>query len=60
LGNPPASNELIARRRCHVRQTPQLPHRSCGAQKLLIVGAGTPGLGTIKKPAFSLVAYSLG
>jgi outer membrane protein assembly factor BamB len=29
-------------------------------QKLLIVGAGTPGLGTIKKPVFSLVAYSLG
>jgi outer membrane protein assembly factor BamB len=29
-------------------------------QKMLIVGAGTPGLGTIKKPVFSLVAYSLG
>ncbi|MFL5964887.1 MAG: PQQ-binding-like beta-propeller repeat protein [Gaiellaceae bacterium] len=29
-------------------------------QKMLIVGAGTPGLGTIKKPLFSLVAYSLG
>jgi alcohol dehydrogenase (cytochrome c) len=29
-------------------------------QKMLIVGAGTPGLGTIKKPVFSLVAYELG
>jgi len=28
-------------------------------QKLLIVGAGTPGLGTIKKPVYSIVAYSL-
>jgi len=28
-------------------------------QKLLIVGAGTPGLGTIKKPVFSIVAYSI-
>jgi hypothetical protein len=29
-------------------------------QTMLLVGAGTPGLGTIKKPVFSLVAYSLG
>jgi outer membrane protein assembly factor BamB len=29
-------------------------------QKMLLVGAGTPGLGTIPKPVFSLVAYSLG
>jgi alcohol dehydrogenase (cytochrome c) len=28
-------------------------------QKMLLVGAGTPGLGTIKKPVYSLVAYSL-
>ena len=28
-------------------------------QKMLIVGAGTPGLGTIKKPVYSVVAYSL-
>ena len=28
-------------------------------QKMLIVGAGTPGLGTNPKPVFSLVAYSL-
>jgi alcohol dehydrogenase (cytochrome c) len=26
-------------------------------QNMLIVGAGTPGLGTIKKPAFAIVAY---
>lgn len=29
-------------------------------QKLLLVGAGTPGLGTIKKPVYSLTAYGLG
>jgi alcohol dehydrogenase (cytochrome c) len=29
-------------------------------QRLLIVGAGTPGLGTIKKPVYSIVAYGLG
>jgi outer membrane protein assembly factor BamB len=29
-------------------------------QKMLIVGAGTPGIGTIKNPVFSVVAYSLG
>jgi len=29
-------------------------------QHMLLVGAGTPGLGTVKKPVFSLVAYSLG
>ncbi len=29
-------------------------------QDMLLVGAGTPGLGTIKKPVFSLVAYGLG
>ena len=28
-------------------------------QKMLLVGAGTPGLGTIKKPSFQLVAYGL-
>jgi len=28
--------------------------------RMLIVGAGTPGLGTIKKPVYSLVAYGLG
>lgn len=28
-------------------------------QKLLLVGAGIPGLGTIKKPVFSLVAYGI-
>ena len=27
---------------------------------MLLVGAGTPGLGTIKKPVYSLTAYSLG
>lgn len=29
-------------------------------QNMLLVGAGTPGLGTIQKPAFALVAYGLG
>ena len=29
-------------------------------QHLLLVGAGTPGLGTTKKPVYSLVAYGLG
>src|SRR6185437_4376898 len=29
-------------------------------KRMLIVGAGTPGLRTIKKPVFSVVAYSLG
>ena len=29
-------------------------------QNMLFVGAGTPGLGTIKKPVYSLVAYQLG
>jgi outer membrane protein assembly factor BamB len=29
-------------------------------QKMLLVGAGTPGLGTNPKPVFSLVAYSIG
>jgi hypothetical protein len=28
-------------------------------QNMLIVGAGTPGLGTIKKPAFAIVAYGI-
>jgi outer membrane protein assembly factor BamB len=28
-------------------------------QNFLLVGAGTPGLGTIKKPVYSLVAYGL-
>jgi outer membrane protein assembly factor BamB len=28
-------------------------------QNMLLVGAGTPGLGTIKKPVYSLVAYGL-
>ena len=27
---------------------------------MLLVGAGTPGLGTIKKPVFSITAYGLG
>lgn len=27
---------------------------------MLLVGAGTPGLGTIKKPVYSLTAYSIG
>ncbi len=29
-------------------------------QNMLLVGAGTPGLGTVKKPVYSLVAYGLG
>jgi hypothetical protein len=29
-------------------------------QNMLLVGTGTPGLGTIKKPVYSLVAYSIG
>ncbi len=28
-------------------------------QKMLIVGAGTPGIGTIPKPVYSLVAYAI-
>jgi hypothetical protein len=27
---------------------------------MLLVGTGTPGLGTIKKPVFSITAYGLG
>jgi outer membrane protein assembly factor BamB len=29
-------------------------------ENLLLVGAGTPGLGTIKKPVYSITAYGLG